>query len=424
MNKFFSSFTCHGRMLLLASLGMLLCCNTSCKKDGDPITDEERPIDNPGGSGSGGQDNPSGGGSGSGGSDTGGGSSQPDNSRLNIFNQCFDAPGHVYWSREDIYSSTPTYGSINPKKETKVHCILWEVESVKDGVAHVVEYQDFDFENKIWEADFHTNESNQLIWGKNSVLTNTTKPDFIYGNIPNTSFCECSETYDDNTYINSYYTTSNGYTAIDWVEVKEMWSKFALSNAYYKYIGQDAIIVEKQRKIVALKNNYSDLLDEKNPLVWQKTPEITGISGWISSDGRASVTLSFTHVASQSNTWAYEVTIPGDDGEFHRISEFTDGDDYFSYYRVKEVDPSTSTSKSISFILQPQTVEMAFRDGYMAFGISALGFGREEHSAEYAGLTFTRGASVMKSTSKAAKPVRLQLKAGYDARVKCNRQPK
>ena len=420
MNKLFSNFVSHGSMLLLASLGVLLCFNTSCKKDGDPITDEERPIDDQGGNGS--QNKPDNGGSGNGGSDTGGGSSQPDNSRLNVFNQCFDAPGHVYWSREEIFSSYPSYNSVNPVKETKVHCILWEVESVKDGVAHVVEYQDFDFDNKNWEADFHTNESNQLIFGKNTVLTNTTKPDFIYGSVPNTSFCEISETYDGTSYLNSFYTTSNGYTSIDWVEVTEKWSKAALLTAYYKYIGQDAIIVEKQRKTVAYKNNNTDLLD--NPLVWQKVPEITGISGSLNNDGSGTVTLSFTHVAYQSDTWGYEVTIPGDDGEFHRISEFTDGDDYFSNYRVKEVDPSSKESKSITFTLKPKTVDMAFQNGYMAFGISALGFGREEHSAEYAGLNFTSGARVMKASAKpakSAKPAGLQLKAIPSAHVKCNR---
>lgn len=417
MNKFFSSFTCHGRMLLLASLGMLLCCNTSCKKDGDPITDEERPSDVEGGS----QNKPDDGGSGSGGSDTGGGgSSQPDNSRLNIFNECFNNVGNVFWSWEKIFSSYPSYNSINPVKKTEVHCILWEVESVQNGVAHVVEYEDFDFENKTWELDFHTNENDQLLCGKSAVLTNTSTPDFIYGSVPNTSFSKCKETYDGTSYLNSFYTTSNGYTSIDWVEVTEKWSKAALVSAYYKYIGQDAIVVEKERTFRALKNAETEIFQ----LVEQETPVITGISGSLNSDGSGTVTLSFTHEATSWNTWAYEVTIPSDDGEFYRISQFTDGNDYFSNYRVKEVDPSTSTSKSISFILQPQTVEMAFRDGYMAFGISALGFGREEHSAEYAGLTFTRGASVMKSTSKAAKPVRLQLKAGYDARVKCNRQPK
>lgn len=417
MNKFFSSFTCHGRMLLLASLGMLLCCNTSCKKDGDPITDEERPSDVEGGS----QNKPDDGESGSGGSDTGGGgSSQPDNSRLNIFNECFNNVGNVFWSWEKIFSSYPSYNSINPVKKTEVHCILWEVESVQNGVAHVVEYEDFDFENKTWELDFHTNENDQLLCGKSAVLTNTSTPDFIYGSVPNTSFSKCKETYDGTSYLNSFYTTSNGYTSIDWVEVTEKWSKAALVSAYYKYIGQDAIIVEKERTFRALKNAETEIFQ----LVEQETPVITGISGSLNSDGSGTVTLSFTHEATSWNTWAYEVTIPSDDGEFYRISQFTDGNDYFSNYRVKEVDPSTSTSKSISFILQPQTVDMAYQDGYMAFGISALGFGREEHSAEYAGLTFTRGASVMKSTSKAAKPVRLQLKAGYDARVKCNRQPK
>lgn len=417
MNKFFSSFTCHGRMLLLASLGMLLCCNTSCKKDGDPITDEERPSDVEGGS----QNKPDDGGSGSGGSDTGGGgSSQPDNSRLNIFNECFNNVGNVFWSWEKIFSSYPSYNSINPVKKTEVHCILWEVESVQNGVAHVVEYEDFDFENKTWELDFHTNENDQLLCGKSAVLTNTSTPDFIYGSVPNTSFSKCKETYDGTSYLNSFYTTSNGYTSIDWVEVTEKWSKAALVSAYYKYIGQDAIIVEKERTFRALKNAETEIFQ----LVEQETPVITGISGSLNSDGSGTVTLSFTHEATSWNTWAYEVTIPSDDGEFYRISQFTDGNDYFSNYRVKEVDPSTSTSKSISFILKPQTVDMAYQDGYMAFGISALGFGREEHSAEYAGLTFTRGASVMKSTSKAAKPVRLQLKAGYDARVKCNRQPK
>lgn len=417
MNIFFSSFTCHGRILLLASLGMLLCCNTSCKKDGDPITDEERPSDVEGGS----QNKPDDGGSGSGGSDTGGGgSSQPDNSRLNIFNECFNNVGNVFWSWEKIFSSYPSYNSINPVKKTEVHCILWEVESVQNGVAHVVEYEDFDFENKTWELDFHTNENDQLLCGKSAVLTNTSTPDFIYGSVPNTSFSKCKETYDGTSYLNSFYTTSNGYTSIDWVEVTEKWSKAALVSAYYKYIGQDAIVVEKERTFRALKNAETEIFQ----LVEQETPVITGISGSLNSDGSGTVTLSFTHEATSWNTWAYEVTIPSDDGEFYRISQFTDGNDYFSNYRVKEVDPSTSTSKSVTFILKPQTVEMAFRDGYMAFGISALGFGREEHSAEYAGLTFTRGASVMKSTSKAAKPVRLQLKAGYDARVKCNRQPK
>lgn len=417
MNKFFSSFTCHGRMLLLASLGMLLCCNTSCKKDGDPITDEERPSDVEGGS----QNKPDDGGSGSGGSDTGGGgSSQPDNSRLNIFNECFNNVGNVFWSWEKIFSSYPSYNSINPVKKTEVHCILWEVESVQNGVAHVVEYEDFDFENKTWELDFHTNENDQLLCGKSAVLTNTSTPDFIYGSVPNTSFSKCKETYDGTSYLNSFYTTSNGYTSIDWVEVTEKWSKAALVSAYYKYIGQDAIIVEKERTFRALKNAETEIFQ----LVEQETPVITGISGSLNSDGSGTVTLSFTHEATSWNTWAYEVTIPSDDGEFYRISQFTDGNDYFSNYRVKEVDPSTSTSKSVTFILKPQTVDMAYQDGYMAFGISALGFGREEHSAEYAGLTFTRGASVMKSTSKAAKPVRLQLKAGYDARVKCNRQPK
>lgn len=417
MNKFFSSFTCHGRMLLLASLGMLLCCNTSCKKDGDPITDEERPSDVEGGS----QNKPDDGGSGSGGSDTGGGgSSQPDNSRLNIFNECFNNVGNVFWSWEKIFSSYPSYNSINPVKKTEVHCILWEVESVQNGVAHVVEYEDFDFENKTWELDFHTNENDQLLCGKSAVLTNTSTPDFIYGSVPNTSFSKCKETYDGTSYLNSFYTTSNGYTSIDWVEVTEKWSKAALVSAYYKYIGQDAIVVEKERTFRALKNAETEIFQ----LVEQETPVITGISGSLNSDGSGTVTLSFTHEATSWNTWAYEVTIPSDDGEFYRISQFTDGNDYFSNYRVKEVDPSTSTSKSVTFILKPQTVDMAYQDGYMAFGISALGFGREEHSAEYAGLTFTRGASVMKSTSKAAKPVRLQLKAGYDARVKCNRQPK
>lgn len=417
MNKFFSSFTCHGRMLLLASLGMLLCCNTSCKKDGDPITDEERPSDVEGGS----QNKPDDGGSGSGGSDTGGGgSSQPDNSRLNIFNECFNNVGNVFWSWEKIFSSYPSYNSINPVKKTEVHCILWEVESVQNGVAHVVEYEDFDFENKTWELDFHTNENDQLLCGKSAVLTNTSTPDFIYGSVPNTSFSKCKETYDGTSYLNSFYTTSNGYTSIDWVEVTEKWSKAALVSAYYKYIGQDAIVVEKERTFRALKNAETEIFQ----LVEQETPVITGISGSLNSDGSGTVTLSFTHEATSWNTWAYEVTIPSDDGEFYRISQFTDGNDYFSNYRVKEVDPSASTSKSVTFILKPQTVDMAYQDGYMAFGISALGFGREEHSAEYAGLTFTRGASVMKSTSKAAKPVRLQLKAGYDARVKCNRQPK
>lgn len=417
MNKFFSSFTCHGRMLLLASLGMLLCCNTSCKKDGDPITDEERPSDVEGGS----QNKPDDGGSGSGGSDTGGGgSSQPDNSRLNIFNECFNNVGNVFWSWEKIFSSYPSYNSINPVKKTEVHCILWEVESVQNGVAHVVEYEDFDFENKTWELDFHTNENDQLLCGKSAVLTNTSTPDFIYGSVPNTSFSKCKETYDGTSYLNSFYTTSNGYTSIDWVEVTEKWSKAALVSAYYKYIGQDAIVVEKERTFRALKNAETEIFQ----LVEQETPVITGISGSLNSDGSGTVTLSFTHEATSWNTWAYEVTIPSDDGEFYRISQFTDGNDYFSNYRVKEVDPSTSTSKSVTFILKPQTVDMAYQDGYMAFGISALGFGREEHSAEYAGLTFTRGASVMKSTSKAARPVRLQLKAGYDARVKCNRQPK
>lgn len=417
MNKFFSSFTCHGRMLMLASLGMLLCCNTSCKKDGDPITDEERPSDVEGGS----QNKPDDGGSGSGGSDTGGGgSSQPDNSRLNIFNECFNNVGNVFWSWEKIFSSYPSYNSINPVKKTEVHCILWEVESVQNGVAHVVEYEDFDFENKTWELDFHTNENDQLLCGKSAVLTNTSTPDFIYGSVPNTSFSKCKETYDGTSYLNSFYTTSNGYTSIDWVEVTEKWSKAALVSAYYKYIGQDAIVVEKERTFRALKNAETEIFQ----LVEQETPVITGISGSLNSDGSGTVTLSFTHEATSWNTWAYEVTIPSDDGEFYRISQFTDGNDYFSNYRVKEVDPSTSTSKSVTFILKPQTVDMAYQDGYMAFGISALGFGREEHSAEYAGLTFTRGASVMKSTSKAAKPVRLQLKAGYDARVKCNRQPK